>query len=617
MIALFFFGPLVEQALGRWKFLWFYLLCGCAGPCGMILLGKLHLLQVDAESTLVGAFGGDFRHHRGRGEDRARSASGDLSLFLPPADAIGHDGVALHRHGGVHGSDSRANAGGQAAHLGGAAVGFILIRLPGMLRRPAPGINSGGRGRIIFCGMSLNSDIALFSGRGLPRVGNANRRSHLGASPAAKLADLPIPGDDPFVGRQIRRPHRAAGVEFVGADADLGAQAIFAAVGESGAGVDHHAGGIDAGDELLDRRGGIAQDRIGVMAAVFVDVRRSPRPSNRRLSPRRSGSDIPAANPIRRPAWPWDKSAGALVAADFHALGRQIVADLGPATSRRRLCGTAFSPPRCRPRRRDSWSWRSRRSPAPCFHRFRRHRVHINVAVAGEMFQHGNGRFCRPPRGSGSRRRGESPGRCIDPASAAGGRARDRSIRSTARRPDRCRLAASDLAMMSGDGAVGMQRFFSAAQDDGVAALEAQRGRIAGDVGPALVKKQHDAQRHAHFLIRSPLGRTYPSMICPTGSTCAAICSTPSAMAAMRLSLSLSRSTSGWAIVRSWRRRRPLALAASNVSCPARMARGDVAQRGGFYVTAKPGQLPRCPPGGFAEVRHILLKSSIESDFSS
>src|SRR5689334_1226094 len=80
-------------------------------------------------------------------------------------------------------------------------------------------------------------------------------------------------GDDPLVGGEVVRAHRPAGVELVGADADFGAQAVLAAVGEARARVDHDAGAVDAGGELLDGEGVGGEDGVGVVGAVVVDVR--------------------------------------------------------------------------------------------------------------------------------------------------------------------------------------------------------------------------------------------------------------------------------------------------------------------------------------------------------
>ena len=48
------------------------------------------------------------------------------------------------------------------------------------------------------------------------------------------------------------------------------------------------------------------------------------------------------------------------------------------------------------------------------------------------------------------------------------------------------------------NGAAGMHALGAAAQDGGVAGLQAQRARIAGHVRPALVDDADDAERHAH-----------------------------------------------------------------------------------------------------------------------
>ena len=48
------------------------------------------------------------------------------------------------------------------------------------------------------------------------------------------------------------------------------------------------------------------------------------------------------------------------------------------------------------------------------------------------------------------------------------------------------------------NGAAGMHALGAAAQDGGVAGLEAQTTRIAGHVGPALVDDADHAERHAH-----------------------------------------------------------------------------------------------------------------------
>src|SRR5690606_27821389 len=86
------------------------------------------------------------------------------------------------------------------------------------------------------------------------------------------LADVAVAGDHVLVGRQFAQAARPAGVELVGADADLRAEAEFEAVVEPRAGVDHHRRRIDLPDEPL-RRGQVpGDDRVRVARAVTVDV---------------------------------------------------------------------------------------------------------------------------------------------------------------------------------------------------------------------------------------------------------------------------------------------------------------------------------------------------------
>ena len=59
--------------------------------------------------------------------------------------------------------------------------------------------------------------------------------------------------DDVFVGRQFLKAHRTAGMKFVRADANLGPETEFAAVGKAGRSVPIDGRGIDLAEELLRR----------------------------------------------------------------------------------------------------------------------------------------------------------------------------------------------------------------------------------------------------------------------------------------------------------------------------------------------------------------------------
>ena len=90
---------------------------------------------------------------------------------------------------------------------------------------------------------------------------------------ASGFPDLPVARDDVFVGRQFGKAHRTAGVELLGRDSHLGAEAELAAVGEGRRDVDVDAGGVHGACEL---RGGLfvlGDDGFAVARRVAGDVR--------------------------------------------------------------------------------------------------------------------------------------------------------------------------------------------------------------------------------------------------------------------------------------------------------------------------------------------------------
>ena len=81
-----------------------------------------------------------------------------------------------------------------------------------------------------------------------------------------------IAGDAILVAGEFAQGHRAAGVELVGGDADLGAEAEFFAIGEAGGDVVKDTGAIDAVEERFCRGGVGGDDAIRVMRTVVIDV---------------------------------------------------------------------------------------------------------------------------------------------------------------------------------------------------------------------------------------------------------------------------------------------------------------------------------------------------------
>lgn len=132
MFALFSLGPVIEEYLGRRRFLAFYLLCGCTGPIAFLILSAIWPSSYPASATLVGASAGVFGVLVGA----AIVAPDDwVELIFPPTPvklrtmAIIMLAVAAYTVF-AFGHNSQHNAGGEAAHLGGAAMGWYLIRRP-------------------------------------------------------------------------------------------------------------------------------------------------------------------------------------------------------------------------------------------------------------------------------------------------------------------------------------------------------------------------------------------------------------------------------------------------------------------------------------------------------
>ena len=157
---------------------------------------------------------------------------------------------------------------------------------------------------------------------------------------------------------------------------------------------------------------------------------------------------------------------------------------------------------------------------------------------------------------------------------------------------------AAAMATVGGDG---RRR---APQQDGVARLEAQAGGVAGHVGAVLVDDPDHAERDPHPLTRSPLGRTQPSTISPTGSGRAATVRRPAAMAATRPRSRRSRSREVASAPARSARATSAALAVEDAGRPAAPAGrrpGEGLVPGG---RGGPGQQPAGGLGAPAQLDH-------------
>ncbi len=141
MLGLYFFGPLVEQYLGRKRYAAFYLMCGICGGLAYLalnLIGAVGIslpgaLDVQTTTPLVGASAGVF------GIIMACAfiaPTVTVQLLFPPIPMkmrtmaylfVGLAALNLFFFQGV-------NQGGDAAHMGGAIAGYFFIRRPHLLR---------------------------------------------------------------------------------------------------------------------------------------------------------------------------------------------------------------------------------------------------------------------------------------------------------------------------------------------------------------------------------------------------------------------------------------------------------------------------------------------------
>ena len=126
MLVLYFFGPLMEQWWGSRRFLAFYLLCGISGAILLSLMVPIFPM-VSAASPMVGASGAIFGILIGAAVLFPKQR---VMLLIPPIP-MSMRTLALVLLGiAVLSILAGANTGGNVAHLGGAALGFLLVKRP-------------------------------------------------------------------------------------------------------------------------------------------------------------------------------------------------------------------------------------------------------------------------------------------------------------------------------------------------------------------------------------------------------------------------------------------------------------------------------------------------------
>jgi membrane associated rhomboid family serine protease len=126
MLWLYLLGPIIEPLLGKRRFIALYVLSGLVGGATFLLMELSGVRGLDHESTLVGASGGILGTMAAAVCVAPRLP---IRFWFPPVSIplwvifVGSIVMALLtiRMAGW-------NAGGEGAHLGGAATGLVLFK---------------------------------------------------------------------------------------------------------------------------------------------------------------------------------------------------------------------------------------------------------------------------------------------------------------------------------------------------------------------------------------------------------------------------------------------------------------------------------------------------------
>jgi len=131
-IGIFFFGPFLERWWGAKKFLVYYLLCGVAGAVFFTLLVFIGLLGDSLQTPWVGASAGIYGILVGVA---VIAPNLRVALLFPPIElSMRQLAIALMViSGGAILLKIGGNEGGEAGHLGGAILGYFLMRFPQLL----------------------------------------------------------------------------------------------------------------------------------------------------------------------------------------------------------------------------------------------------------------------------------------------------------------------------------------------------------------------------------------------------------------------------------------------------------------------------------------------------
>lgn len=128
-IPLYFFGPFMERWWGARRFVAFYLICGLSGALATTSLMAAGWLDYSINTSMVGASAGIYGILIGVA---CIAPAMQVRLLIPPITLTMRQlAIAFLAISGFFVlSRVGTNTGGEAAHLGGALLGFLLVRLP-------------------------------------------------------------------------------------------------------------------------------------------------------------------------------------------------------------------------------------------------------------------------------------------------------------------------------------------------------------------------------------------------------------------------------------------------------------------------------------------------------
>lgn len=134
-MGLYFFGPWMEKHWGSRRFLAFYLLCGFGGAAFYTLLSAVNILPFGMSSYLLGASAGIYGILVGIAITAPQMKVAFMLIIEMTMRQMALVMIAIGVLAIVFKWD---NAGGEAGHLGGALVGYLLMRYPRLLSWALP-----------------------------------------------------------------------------------------------------------------------------------------------------------------------------------------------------------------------------------------------------------------------------------------------------------------------------------------------------------------------------------------------------------------------------------------------------------------------------------------------